>query len=207
MDAVPSPATQAAAWTQALDHALAQGNATGAAALFHAEGHWRDILALTWSLANAAGRPAIAAALRAALPQAHPVGLRLAPGRTPPREVTRAGRRVVEAILAFETAAGVCAAVARLVPDLQAPSGLVAWTLVTTLEELHGHPEPSHARRSGHPDYHRDFGGENWMDKRDRAARFEDRDPTVLVVGGGQAGLGIAARLKALGVDTLVIDR
>ena len=50
MDAVPSLATQAAAWTQALAHALAQGDATGAAALFHADGHWRDILALAEAL-------------------------------------------------------------------------------------------------------------------------------------------------------------
>jgi lactate dehydrogenase-like 2-hydroxyacid dehydrogenase len=207
MDATPTPHAQAAAWTAALARALQLGDAEAAAALFHPDGHWRDILALTWTLTNAAGRPAIRDALAAALPESHAVGLRLAPGRTPPRDVTRAGRRVVEAILAFETAAGTCAAVARLLPDPAAPTGLVAWTLVTTLEELHGHPEPSHARRSGDPDYSRDFGGQNWMDKRDRAASFDDRDPAVLVVGGGQAGLGIAARLKALGVDTLVIDR
>ena len=31
--------------------------------------------------------------------------------------------------------------------------------------------------------------------------------PTVLVVGGGQAGLSIAARLKQLSIDTLIVDR
>ena len=31
--------------------------------------------------------------------------------------------------------------------------------------------------------------------------------PTVLVVGGGQSGLSIAARLKQLQVDTLIVDR
>ena len=29
----------------------------------------------------------------------------------------------------------------------------------------------------------------------------------MLVVGGGQAGLSVAARLNALGVDTLIVDR
>ena len=38
-------------------------------------------------------------------------------------------------------------------------------------------------------------------------ADYADRDPTVLVVGGGQAGLSIAARLKQLQIDTLIVDR
>src|SRR5215831_221670 len=32
-------------------------------------------------------------------------------------------------------------------------------------------------------------------------------DPAVLIVGGGHAGLSIAARLKALGIDTVIVDR
>ena len=45
--------------------------------------------------------------------------------------------------------------------------------------------------------YSRDFGGENWLDQRRKAQAYTDRDPTVLIVGGGQAGLSVAARLKA----------
>jgi putative flavoprotein involved in K+ transport len=55
--------------------------------------------------------------------------------------------------------------------------------------------------------YSRDFRGPNWLDLRKAAAAYDDRDPTVLVVGGGQAGLSIAARLTQLGVDTLIVDR
>ena len=55
--------------------------------------------------------------------------------------------------------------------------------------------------------YSRDFGGANWLDQRQKALAYTDRDPAVVVVGGGQAGLSIAARLKALGVDTLIVDR
>ena len=46
--------------------------------------------------------------------------------------------------------------------------------------------------------------GPNWLDRRNISEAYEDRDPDVLVVGGGQAGLSIAARLTQLGVDTLV---
>ncbi len=43
-------------------------------------------------------------------------------------------------------------------------------------------------------------------DARRKATAYEDRDPTVLVVGGAQSGLAAAARLNQLGVDTLVVD-
>ena len=39
------------------------------------------------------------------------------------------------------------------------------------------------------------------------AAAYVGRDPAVLVVGGGQAGLSTAARLTQLQVDTLIVDR
>ncbi len=77
---------------------------------------------------------------------------------------------------------------------------VLAWTLVTTLDALH-------ATEPAGPDDTRSFGGENWLDKRRRAAAYAEHDPAVVVVGAGQAGLSIAARLGALGVDTLVVDR
>ena len=55
--------------------------------------------------------------------------------------------------------------------------------------------------------YSRDFRGPNWLDLRKAAAEYADHDPAVLVVGGGQSGLCIAARLKQLQVDTLIVDR
>ena len=55
--------------------------------------------------------------------------------------------------------------------------------------------------------YSRDFRGPNWLDLRKSAAEYADRDPVVLVVGGGQAGLSIAARCKQLHLDTLIVDR
>jgi cation diffusion facilitator CzcD-associated flavoprotein CzcO len=57
------------------------------------------------------------------------------------------------------------------------------------------------------PPYSRDFRGPNWFDVRQAAAEYADRDPAVLVVGGGQAGLSAAASLTQLGIDTLIVDR
>ena len=82
-----------------------------------------------------------------------------------------------------------------------------AWLLSTTLEELEGHAERIGDNRPTGAAYSRNFGGDNWADVRRKAAAYEDREPTVLVVGGAQAGLSIAARLNQVGVDTLVVER
>ena len=84
---------------------------------------------------------------------------------------------------------------------------LKAWTLLTALDEIKGHEERLGRSRPQGKAYSRDFRGPNWLDLRKAAAAYADRDPAVLVVGGGQAGLSIAARLTQLQVDTLIVDR
>src|SRR6185312_5766457 len=54
--------------------------------------------------------------------------------------------------------------------------------------------------------YSRNFGGDNWLDQRTKSREYADRDPAVLVIGGGQNGLAVAARLVQLDIDTLVVD-
>jgi hypothetical protein len=172
------------------------------ASLFHADSHWRDVLALTWRIETFTGRDAIAQALGAAQ---RPSYVEIDPDRTPPRAVMRAGSDAIEAIFRFETAEGRGDGVVRLTPD--SDGTLKAWTLMTALEELKGHEEQVGRTRPHGESYSRDFRGPNWLDLRKASAAYEDRDPTVLVVGGGQAGLSIAARLTQLGIDTLIVDR
>lgn len=199
-----STESAARGWLDAFAAALGSGSAAALGALFAAESHWRDILAFTWNLRTASGADAIGERLGAAAGRMAPRGIALAQGRTPPRRVTRAGVEAIEAIFAFETAIGPCTGVARLVAEGGAPR---AWTLMTTLDEIRGHEDPANGARWRDVDWKRNFGGENWLDRRRKAAAYADRDPAVLVVGGAQAGLSIAARLSMLGVDTLVVDR
>ncbi|TCH99512.1 NAD(P)/FAD-dependent oxidoreductase [Roseococcus sp. SYP-B2431] len=204
MNVMDRPASStAAAWLEAFDKAMTAGDAEAATALFLPDGHWRDVLAFGWDIVTSNGADAIAERLRAALDRTRPRGVRLS-GRTPPRRVKRAGTECIEAMFTFETATGPCEGVLRLVT---AESGTRAWILLTTLDAIRGHEERLNRAGAGEADYQRDFGGENWLDKRLRHQRYEDREPAVLVIGAGQSGLGIAARLGALGVDTLVVDR
>lgn len=194
----------AESWLGDFAAALASGDAARLAALFAHECHWRDILAFTWDLHTTSGADAIAQRMAPAVTHVAPRGLKLAAGRTPPRPVKRAGTDAIEAIFTFETAVGPCNGVVRLVSEGGKPR---AWTIMTALDEIRGHEDPANGRRWQDVDWKRNFGGENWADRRRRSLAYEDRDPAVLVVGAAQAGLMIAARLSMLGVDTLAIDR
>ncbi len=175
--------------------------------LFLIESYWRDVLALSWNIQTLVGAPAILNALKLHADHVAPCGFVIDPDRAPPRRVMRAGTEVVEAIFKFETAQGRGSGIVRLVPDLDDGSGLKAWTLLTALDELKGFEEQIGQARPRGQAYSRDFRGPNWLDLRKASADYADRDPTVLVVGGGQAGLAIAARLKQLKIDTLIVDR
>jgi len=190
-------------WLKSFETALSKQDAAAAAELFAADGLWRDVLAFTWTIQTMAGRAAIEATLRQSLSRTRPLNFHIPAKRTPPRWITRAGTENIEALFEFETAFGPANGVLRLVADAQ--GRLRAWTLNTNLHELRGHEEEF--KRRAEPDSTRDFGAENWSDRLARARTFADRDPAVLVVGGGQAGLAIAARLQQLGVDTLIVDR
>ena len=187
-------------WLADFERALTAADGATLGALFLPDAHWRDLLAFTWRVCTTSGAASIVKALK--ISGLGACRFEIAPGRTPPRLVTRAGTEVIEAIFRFETAKARCSGVLRLIPE-----GHKAWTLLTTVDEYKGHEESIGQRRPRGAAYSRDFSGPNWLDKRKAAAAYEDREPTVLVVGGGQAGLSIGARLKQLNIDALVVDR
>ncbi len=194
-------------WLAQFERALAQADTVALESLFHADSHWRDVLALTWRITTIDGAGAILQELTLHAARAQPSGLRIDPDRTAPRRVMRAGTESVEAIFRFDTVEGRGAGVLRLTPEASDGNPLKAWTLLTTLEEIKGCEEHIGRARPRGLSYSRDFRGPNWLDLRKSAATYADRDPVVLVVGGGQAGLSIAARLTQLQVDTLIVDR
>jgi cation diffusion facilitator CzcD-associated flavoprotein CzcO len=197
----------AKSWLAQFEYALARPDDGLLKTLFHPESYWRDVLALSWNIQTMNGPHAVVRELKLHAARARPSGFRVDPARTPPRKVTRAGTGAIEAIFKFETAIGRGSGILRLIHDANDGNRLKAWTLLTALDELKGFEEQlGTARPRGHS-YSRDFRGPNWLDLRKAAAQYADRDPHVLVVGGGQAGLSIAARLKQLHIDTLIVDR
>jgi putative flavoprotein involved in K+ transport len=175
--------------------------------LFHPDSYWRDVLALSWNIQTLNGRDAILKALPPLARNMAPSGFAIAPDRAAPRKVMRAGTNAIEAIFKFETKVGRGSGIIRLIPDEDDGNRLKAWTLLTELGELKGFEEQLGVNRPRGNAYSRDFRGPNWLDLRKASAAYADHDPTVLVIGGGQSGLSIAARLKQLNVDTLIVDR
>lgn len=194
-------------WLAQFDEVLSKPDESLLRTLFHPDSYWRDVLALSWNIQTLNGRDAILRQLPALARDMRPAGFAVAPGRAAPRRVMRAGTNAIEAIFNFETKVGRGSGIIRLIPDESDGNRLKAWTLLTELGELKGFEEQLGIQRPRGNAYSRDFRGPNWLDLRKQSADYADRDPTVLVIGGGQSGLSIAARLKQLNVDTLIVDR
>jgi putative flavoprotein involved in K+ transport len=194
-------------WLAQFESAIAGPDGTGLKALFHPSSYWRDLLALSWNIQTINGADSILSELKIHAGRTSPRSFRIDPDRAAPRKVMRAGTHAIEAIFKFETRLGRGSGIVRLIPDARDGAAMKAWTLLTALDELKGFEEQLGTSRPRGQAYSRDFRGPNWLDLRKAAAEYADRDPAVVVVGGGQSGLSIAARLKQLQVDTLIVDR
>jgi len=190
-------------WLSKLDTALQSASRASVASLFAPDGHWRDLLAFTWSITPRQGAEDIAALMAAKQATAEAHAFAIAEGRTPPRRAHRAGIDVIEGIFQFETRFGRGFGVVRLL----AADPSKAFQLMTGLHELKGFEERIGNRRPTGAAFSRNFGGTNWKDQRIASQAYADREPTVLIVGGGQAGLSLAATLVRTGVDALVVDK
>lgn len=176
-------------WLDDFSAAMRVGDAPKLAGLFQPHGMWRDLLALTWTIATFEGREAIAAM---AAERAGPTGWI---GAT-----TDAPQGASEGFISFATKNGTGKGYVRL-------EGGKCLTLLTALDDLAGHEFPVGMRRaSGFVD---NLEAGNWRDQLEREAAElgRTRDPYVLIIGAGQAGLGLGAALRLLGVPTLLVDR
>lgn len=198
-------ATAAQTWLDDLEAVATGTTAADASALFLDTAYWRDAVALTWTLETAAGGPTDIAAVL--FPRLQAMKARTFKVEAPPQTAQRVGRAVIEAFFTFETDAGHGRGIVRLAADETDGDKLKAWTFLTALQDLKGFEEKVGTRRPTGQSNSRDFRGPNWLDKRQEAESYADHDPTVLIVGGGQAGLATAARLGALGIDALIVDR
>ncbi len=207
LDKTDDSSVAADTWLAQFEEVLAEPDEALLRQLFHPDSYWRDVLALSWNIQTLNGRDAILKALPPLARSMAPTSFAVAPGRAAPRKVMRAGTNAIEAIFDFETNVGRGCGVIRLIPDEDDGNRLKAWTLLTELGELKGFEEQLGVNRPRGNAYSRDFRGPNWLDLRKASAEYAGRDPTVLVIGGGQSGLSIAARLKQLNVDTLIVDR
>src|SRR5258705_686974 len=206
LDRTDDSSVAADSWLAQLEGALGKPDGAVLTTLFHRDSYWRDVLAVSWNNQQLNAVDAILRALPPLARSASPSGFAIAPGRAAPRKVMRAGTNAIEAIFRFETKVGRGSGIVRLIPDADDGNRLKAWTLLTELGELKGFEEQLGVNRPRGNAYSRDFRGPNWLDLRNASAAYAERDPTVLVIGGGQSGLSLPARLEHLNVATRVAD-
>lgn len=193
------PARLASSWLEAANAALNTGDVAALSGLVTADGWWRDQLALTDDLRTAHGEEAVRGFLRH---HASRAGLRdLGLTDTAP-VVDDTG--LVQAFFSFATHRGRGEGVLRLRADDD--GNWRAWTVLTALRELVGHePRTGHRRPPGTV-HGSQRDAQTWPEVRARGVAYADREPQVVVVGAGQSGLALAARLRLLDVDALVVD-
>lgn len=93
------------------------------------------------------------------------------------------------------------------VKDEYAPIGLKALTIFTLLDEFDSIPEQIGRNRPVGANHGENVARKTWVEKRFEEQDYnENHQPTVVVVGGGQAGLILASRMKSFGYNVLVVD-
>ena len=198
--AAPSPAAERVdAWLAAFQDALTARDVERAASMFLTQSFWRDLVAFSWNLTTVEGPEGVADLLRTTLDSTNPTGFATV------EEPTEADG-VTQAWIEFETAVGRGRGHLRL---QDGPAGAQAWTLLTTLEELKGFEEPTSVRRPRGALHGASKERRTWLEARQHEAAElgRTRQPYIVIVGGGQGGIALGARLRQLGVPTIIVDK
>ena len=180
------------AWLADFEAALAVRDIDRAVGKFATDSFWRDLVAFTWNIKTVEGRDGIADMLTARLAGTDPSGFRT-------REAPSQDGDITSAFIEFETAAGRGVGHLRLRGDQ-------AWTLLTTLQELKGYEEPKGPTRALGAVHGSDPDRRSWAEKRldEELTLGYAEQPYIVVIGGGQGGIALGARLRQLGVPAIV---
>ena len=192
-----TPTTRVQAFLDRFGKALETGKTDEAASMFAEEGFWRDLVAFTWNIRTMEGRGEVRDMLNAQLKSVKPIGWKVAEG-----EEAAEADGVTEAWITFETE------VARGYGHIRLKDGLI-WTLLTTLAELKGHEEKAGFTRPLGAKHGHGKDRKTWKEERDDevAELGVSRQPYCLIIGGGQGGIALGARLGQLGVPTIIVEK
>ncbi|MBX4171579.1 putative flavoprotein involved in K+ transport [Rhodococcus pyridinivorans] len=196
-----TPDERVDAWLQAFETALAQRDVDAAAGLFGTDSFWRDLVAFTWNLKTVEGREGVSDMLHARLADTDPSGFRTT-------EPASDDDGVLSAWIAFETAVGRGVGHLRLKRDEESGQDR-AFTLLTTMQELKGYEENKGTRRPRGTKHGADKQRVTWSEQREIEERElgYTRQPYIVIIGGGQGGIALGARMRQLGVPAIVLDK
>jgi putative flavoprotein involved in K+ transport len=190
-----TPTALVSSWLADFGTAVSRGDFGRATSMFGDESYWRDLVSFTWNLKTAEGPQQIQAMLEATMSNAKPSNFVIQGEGSEASGVT-------EGWFTFETATGRGRGHLRLIDGK-------AWTLLTTLQELKGFEEKKRDKRPKGIEHGAYRDRKSWLEARqheERTLGFAEQ-PYVVVIGGGQAGIILGARLKKLGVPAIVVEK
>ena len=183
------------AWLETLENALTANDVDAAVQLFGEDSYWRDLVSLTWNIKTSEGHDDIAAMLKATLATAQPSNFEIE------GEANEADG-VIDAWFTFETATGRGKGLLRLIDGK-------AWTMLTSLQELKGYEEARGAKRPKGVEHGAGRGRLSYAEQREKetAELGYKTQPYCVIIGGGQGGIALGARLRQLGVPAIIIEK
>jgi putative flavoprotein involved in K+ transport len=186
---------RASAWLNDFESAQKKGDIAATLALFDEECYWRDLVSYTWNIKTVETKRQIADMLQATLKTVKPSNFKLEGEASGDEAMT-------EAWFTFETA------VARGRGLVRLKNGK-AWTLLTTMVELKGHEEKKGPARAKGVVHGASKSRQTWLEAREQEEKElgYKKQPYCLIIGGGQGGIGLGARLRRLGVPTIIIEK
>jgi putative flavoprotein involved in K+ transport len=192
-----TPSTRMQAFLDKFGKALEAGQIDEAVGMFADQCYWRDLVAFTWNIKTMEGRDQVKDMLKARLAEVKPRNWQIAEG-----EDATDSDGLMESWISFETV------VARGYGLIRVKNGQI-WTLLTTMVELKGHEEKSGFTRPLGAKHGQDVGTKNWIEEREEELRTlgYEKQPYVVIIGGGQGGIALGARLRQLDVPTIIIEK
>ena len=191
----PTPTEQVTDWLSRFESALSNGDIDSGVGMFDHDCYWRDLVSFTWNIKTMEGQAEIRTMLQSTL------------GTVKPTQWTIEGKAnhvegITDAWMTFETSVSRGKGHIRLKGDR-------CWTLLTTMVELKGYEEKKGVTRVAGVDHVAVKDRKNWLERKNEyeSALGYSKQPYCVIIGGGQGGIALGARLKQLEVPTIIVEK
>ena len=181
-------------WISKFSTCLKKNDNFGLKELFHEDSFWRDIVSFTWNIKTAEGKDQILEMINKSLLNTNPI-------KWITRDDLQLKNDVIGCSFDFQTNTLKGEGFIRLKHGK-------CWTLFTSALELKCFEEKKNYSRPMGVEHGTNKSRKSWLEiKEEESTLGLSKQPYCLIIGGGQGGIILAARLRKINVPTIVIDK
>ena len=182
-------------WISKFSTCLKKNDDLGLKELFHEDSFWRDIVSFTWNIKPAEGKDKILEMINKSLLNTNPI-------KWVTRDDLELKNDVIGCSFDFQTNTLKGEGFIRLKHGK-------CWTLFTSALELKGFEEKKNYSRPMGVEHGTNKSRKSWLEikEEEESTLGLSKQPYCLIIGGGQGGIILAARLRKINVPTIVIDK